>query len=175
MGNPADRGCDVNFDPSLTDYEREIFSNVAKFGCHLTTVFDPHDHLRLFTYSTGFTFSIDQGDVIIFGLPSTVSSNVIKKLLVKCKDGLIMTDGMSVSGLLNDFDIVIKKIIPGNISIEEFNSANWFHYLKFGRPLDRAFQLVWPDSTNGFFPWQQGCGADVIELQPALYLEGLKH
>ena len=162
----------VNSKISDAEYEAKIISNVEKFGCHVTTVFDPEGVEPSFTYSIGFTRSIGQGEVIVFGLSSNLMGFMINETLRQCRDGLRLAEGVRISGLLEDFDVVVRSIPQANITREHFNSALWFHRREFGTELEDAFQLVWPGAREGLFPWDDGSSCDA---QPALYEIGSVH
>ena len=49
---------------TLTDYEQDIVANVAKYGCHITSVFGDEDEPP-FTYSVGLWETVGGADVTI--------------------------------------------------------------------------------------------------------------
>lgn len=149
----------------LTDYERDILANVRDHGCHITSVSDEPP----FTYSAGFIETASQPEVIIFGLPSKLCASMINNLLRMCREGLELTDGGEIEGLLQAHRVIARAIDPDNIVRDHFNSAIWYEQRRTGRTLDRAMQLVWPGALDGLFPWDDGCSKEVRDLQPALY------
>jgi len=152
-----------------TQYERKIVSNVSQYGCHVTFVFDPEHNEPDFSYSTGFTKTLRQGEVIVFGLPEDVMHSMINETMAQCLEGLTLDEGVPISGLLEGFDVVARAVCPEWIEREFFNSAMWFHRREFGSDLKAAYQLVWPSAVTGLFPWNEGCAQEVIDRQPALY------
>jgi Domain of unknown function (DUF4262) len=157
----------------LTEYEEKILSNVREYGCHVTTVFDPDGDEPNFAYSAGFTLSVCQPEVIVFGLDPILMGSMINSALDQCKLGANLADFARISGLLEGFDIIVRTIPEFRIEREYLNSAMWFHEREFDAKLQRVVQLVWPSSTTGLFPWEEGCDDSVIEAQPALYEIGL--
>lgn len=153
----------------LADYEIRILDNVATSGCHINCVFDPDGEDATFSYSAGFVKTVNQPEIICFGLPADLMGFMINETLAQCLGGLELTEGIRISGLLDAHDVVGKFIPQNRIVREYFNSAMWFHEHEFETELTKAMQLIWPDSDNGLFPWEVGCGQDVIDLQPALY------
>ncbi len=159
-----------DFDEEFDDYEREILANIEAFGCFIPYIFYPDGVKPSFAYSVGFTHSLDQGEVIIFGLSQDVMHFMINQIYRQCRDeGLILADNLKISGLLEGFDTVARIIPPGNIRREFFNSAMWHHFGRYGSNLVMAYQIVWPSALTGLFPWQEGCADNVIAMQPALY------
>jgi len=159
-----------DFDENFTDHEREILANIDAHGCHIPYVFDPDGGRPEFAYSVGFPHSTDQGEVIVFGMPLELAGFMINETLRQCRDdGLILGDGLRISGLLKGFDVIARIVRPELIEREHFNSAMWHHVGRYGTSLTVAYQLVWPSAATGLFPWDEGCHEDVIALQPALY------
>lgn len=153
----------------LDSYERNILDHVAAFGCSVTNVFDPDGDSPSFSYSIGFTKSVDQPEVIVFGLDTTLMHRMINETLRLCQAGLDLEEGGRIAGVLDGFDVVSRAIPTERITRGHFNSAMWYHRREFGSELTRAMQLVWPSSKTGLFPWQPDCHQSVIDAQPALY------
>jgi hypothetical protein len=153
----------------LSDYEKKILENIEQFGCHVTTVFDPDGDDPSYAYSSGFSTTVKQGEVIVFGLDHDVMHRVVNIVLDKCENGLELTDGLAITDVLEGFDVVARTIPEKRIDNEHFNSAKWFHRRIFGTELDRAFQIVWPGAVDGLFPWDPRSDAWVCSRQPPLY------
>ncbi len=154
---------------TMTDYEQDIVSNVANHGCHITSVFGDED-APPFTYSVGLWETAGAADVIIVGLPNGLSASIINVLAGLLKDGAVsLHDGAVIEGLLDGYNCVSRRVDSSQINREHFNSALWYHRLRTGEELTDIYQIVWPSVGDGLFPWDDGCPADVIELQSALY------
>jgi hypothetical protein len=155
---------------TLTEYERDIVTNVAEYGCHITSVFGDEDSPP-FTYSVGLWETVDAADVILVGLPNELSASIINVLTGLLKNGAVsLHDGAVIEGLLDGYVCVARRVDSSQITREHFNSALWYHRHRTGEELTEIYQIVWPSVSNGLFPWDDGCPADVIELQTALYL-----
>jgi hypothetical protein len=175
MGNPAGGAAVTEGNRELTDYERDILANVEEYGCHVTTVLDPEGDDPSFSYSTGFSETLDQGEVIIFGLDHKLMHRMINITMELCRDGLILSEGERIAGVLEGFDIVAREIPASAIDREHFNSAMWFHRRRYASELRSAFQIVWPGARQGLFPWEDGCDEYVVRIQPPLYERGVVH
>ena len=159
-----------DLDENITDYERLILDNIDQFGCHVTHVFDGEGEAPAFSYSTGFTHSLEQGEVIVFGLSSELMHAMVNGVMRQCRDdGLVLADGVRISGLLEGFEVAVRAIPPARIEREYLNSAMWHHLSRYGSNLTQAYQLIWPGAVDGLFPWDEGCDDYVISQQPALY------
>lgn len=153
----------------LNEFEQRIVANVEKHGCHVMSVFDPNGELPEFTYSIGFPETVDQPEVIIFGLSSEIRHSMVNETLRLCREGLVLEDGKHVSGLLEGHDCVAREVPSDAIDPEHFGSAMWFDRHIGNSGLKRAFQLVWPGARDGLYPWDEGASQEVIDAQPALY------
>lgn len=149
--------------------DREIIDHVAKSGCFIQYVFDAEGVEPGFGYSVGFTTTVRQPEVIVLGLPFDVVCFMINETLAQCRRGLRLNDWGEVDGLLEGHRCILRSVRPEAIEPEFFSSAMWYHQREFGSSLDAAFQIVWPGTINGLFPWDKGCSPDVIEAQPRFY------
>ena len=159
-----------DFQTDFDDYERKILDTIDQSGCFITVVFDPEGEEPKFAYSVGFPHTVQQGEVIAFGLPTELLGSMINNTLRQCReDGLTLGEGTRISGLLEGFDVIARRVHSNRIEREYLNSAMWHHKGRFGEPLTEVYQLVWPSSVTGLFPWDEGVAQDVIDAQPALY------
>jgi hypothetical protein len=158
--------------PPLSDsaYEQEILDAVAEHGWFCTAVHDPDGREPDWAYSVGFTETLRQPEVIVFGLPHKLAHGLLWDVFRTLKAGKVAEDGQVWSQLVADHDCVLRRVHPSQVIREHLNSAMWFwgDPARRGAPLS-AFQLVWPDRA-GRFPWDPGCVQAVRDRQPALYL-----
>ncbi len=158
----------------LSRFERELIANVDKHGCHINGVFDPDGEDPSFAYSIGFTKTLEKvglpgfPEVVVSGLPGDVCGPAINGLLAMCAAGQRLDDGTRLEKFFGDYDAVVRKVHPSQISEDLFNSAIWFHRTQMERELVDIAMIVWPDS-NGVFPWDDACEQWVKDDQPALY------
>jgi hypothetical protein len=154
----------------LDDFELRILENIEEHGCQINHVFDPKGDLPGKSYSIGFPKTCGQPEVISFGLRVEVMKFMINDLARQCRDdGLKLKDGLIVSDLLEGFDCVLREIRTENIIVDHFASAMWYSNYEFDKDMTEAFQIVWPSSVTGLFPWDEGVAQEVIDAQPALY------
>ncbi|WP_033922909.1 DUF4262 domain-containing protein [Sphingomonas sp. 37zxx] len=153
----------------LSAHEKRIVENVERHGCHVNFVFDPDENEPAFCYSVGFPETVNQSEVIVFGLSQKMMHWMVNETLRQCRDGLILKDWVVIGGLLEGFECIVREISPQNLAPEYFNSALWFHRYTTGSDLASAVQLVWPGAVDGLFPWESGSSEIVCNSQPALY------
>lgn len=177
MGNPARGGGRVIFDKlrRRADRERRIIANVRDYGCFITSVASRVDDEwePPFSYSTGFLETVAQPEVIVTGLDGKLCASMINTLLEMCREGLVLIDGAEIGDLLEGHFVIAREITSGRTIGDHFRTAIWYEKRRTGRTLDRAMQLVWPGAQDGLFPWDEGCGQELRDLQPLLYERSL--
>ena len=157
-----------------SDYENKIVSTVEEHGWFCSHVFDPDKEEPDFSYSVGFTETLNCPEFIVFGLPHELMHSMLWSIFRDIKGGITPYDDRVWSNLLKGFDCVIKKVHSDNIPMNYLNSARWYWNLHLGKSeLLQAYQIVWPGAASGRFPWDENCPLEVIEMQPPLYLPGL--
>ena len=155
-----------------TEYEQQILENVATYGCHVTMVFDPDGDEPGFAYSAGFAETVDQPEVIVFGLPNETMHFMVNETLRQCRDGFRLKDWVEIDGLLEGHRCIARAVNPSFIIGDYFNSAMWLRRRLTGEQMTEAMQIVWPGAVDGLFPWDSGSSDIVREYQPALYEAG---
>lgn len=161
-------------DPILTEYEIALLRNVENHGCQVTHVFDPAGEDESFSYSAGLPVSVGQPDVIVFGLPKDLMHSMINEVASQYRKGLILSDGQIIEGLIEGYPCVARQVLGENIVADYFNSAMWVHQRELGRPMEAAFQIVWPGVEQRLFPWDEGCDEALIAAQLPLYSQRMK-
>jgi len=156
----------------LTEYEEKIVRFVETDGCFVVSVFDPDEEGVPFSYSIGFTKSLGQPEVVLFGLPGTTAHPLINDLFRLCKDGLELADWAIIDDLVANYRCIARAVDESWIIQSQFASALWYHRTQMDAALEEVVQIVWPDA-DGIFPWQEGCADWVIADQPALYEQRL--
>lgn len=155
-------------DPALTEYETMLLRNVENHDCQVTYVFDPAGEHESFSYSAGLPVSVGQPDVIVFGLPKDLMHFMINEVAAQYRKGLVLTEGQIIEGLIAGYPCVARRVLNENLA-DYFNSAMWVHRRELGRPMETAFQIVWPGVEQRLFPWDDGCDEAVYAAQPPLY------
>jgi len=157
-------------DEPLDDHEQRIVDDVEEYGWFCSGVFDPEQKEPDFSYSVGFTKTLNAPEFIVFGLPLKLMHSMLWEVFRQIKDGKVPEDNQRWSKLIEGFDCISRPVHPTNIVREYLNSAMWF----WGNPAEhgqlKAFQLVWPSSKTGLFPWDADCAQEVRDRQPPLYL-----
>jgi hypothetical protein len=154
----------------MNKYERDILDNIEKHGWFCTCVFDPDGKEPGFAYSVGFTQTLGAPECIIFGLSQKMMHSMLWTIFRQIKAGKSLEDGSRWSGLLEGFDCISRRVDPTNVKREYLNSAMWYWTQSGKEGLVPAYQIIWPGSQDGLFPWEEGSADTVREYQPPLYL-----
>lgn len=155
----------------LSEFEQRMLGNIERTGCHISIVApmaDEEDGV-IFAYSAGFLDTINQPEVIIFGLPRELLGFAINDTLRQCREGVILDEGVELHDILQGHKLVVRRVQPEFIVTDYLNSAIWYEQHRTGQDLTDVVQLVWPGPNDGLFPWDEGCDEAVRALQPALY------
>ncbi|MEM6477290.1 MAG: DUF4262 domain-containing protein [Pseudomonadota bacterium] len=151
------------------DYKRELLANVERHGWQLTYVFDPDGNEPDFAYSVGFTKTLDAPEFILFGLPREVMAHMLGEIYEQLQGGNAPADGRRWQNLLQGFDCISRKAAHPDLYSEYVTSADWFWRDSGNHGHPEVYQIVWPSSKTGLFPWEDGCHQDVIDAQPRLW------
>ena len=153
----------------LNANEQRVVDDVREFGCHVSFIFDPDGVVPNFCYSIGFPQSVAQPEVIVFGLRQELMHSMVNEVHRQCADGLRLSDGLRIGGLLEGYDCILRHVVDPVAIEEHLGWAIWYHRSQRKIELTEAFQIVWPGTQQGKFPWEVGCDPDVIAIQPAIY------
>ncbi|MCR6643672.1 MAG: DUF4262 domain-containing protein [Terricaulis sp.] len=152
------------------EYERDILSNVKEHGWFCSSVFDPKGKSPSFSYSVGFTQTLQAPEFIVFGLDTKLMHAMLWQVFRALKAGRVPADMQRWAGLLEGHECILRAVHPTNVVRDYLNSAMWF----WGDPDERgplqAFQIFWPAVGGNLFPWDSSCPQVVRDSQPALYL-----
>lgn len=153
----------------VNDYEKNVIDKVEKHGWFATTVFDPDGNNPTFTYSTGFSTTLDAPEFIVFGLNKELMHNMLWGVFHQIKAGAIPRSNMRWSDLIEGFDCVSQKAVHADLHKEYTCTADWFwkNQGNIGHP--EVYQLVWPGAQQGLFPWEKNCDTYVISQQTQLW------
>lgn len=158
---------------SLNESDKKTIASVRQYGCEVLHIFDNDHNTPRFSYSIGFPETINQPDVIVFGLAQDVMHHMVNRIYQQGKDGLIFADGVSVSGLIEGFECILKSVDQANIISKYFGTGFWYYGHQNLPAMTNAFQIVWPGKLSGQYPWDDGCDSEIINSQPPLYQERL--
>ena len=137
-------------------------SNIEKYGCHITSVFDPEEKDINFTYTVGIKKSENKPELIIPGLRSELASWIANEYNRRVKEGEKFNTSDLYSDFLEGFDIRFKPVCT-KYKEKLMLSCDWLYS---GSEFE-VLQLIYP-TVKGVWPWQPKANKSFKELQPSL-------
>ena len=147
--------------------DKKLLADIDKFGFHALHIFAEGDE-PAFTFSIGFTETLNSPEVVIFGLKRELMHDMLWEIFRQIQAGKALADGERWSGLIEGFDCVSRPVHP-SWNQEYLGTAIWHRRYRTRRDDVTAFQLFWPGAQQGLFPWEPDRDPFVISRQPALY------
>ena len=152
---------------ALKPYETDLIERVRDFGWQTTSVWaDEENGDPAFSYTTGFWFSTDQPEVIVFDFPPQLAHDVFGQMMSKTREGIRFPLGVPIGGILANEPVYLVPVKDG-AAARYLRSSHWF----YRRSPFPVVQLVWAD-RGGSFPWEEGFDETASTLQPDLSVNG---
>ena len=146
----------------MNTYEKNLLSHIEKYGCSVTSVFDPEGDEPPFTYSIGIAKSAAAPELIIVGLKSELSHWLVNEYNRRVRGGETFVPGATYRGFLEGHEVQFVEVAEEHRE-GYMLSACWLH----GGPSFEALQMVWP-STSGAWPWDPELPDSLRQSQPLL-------
>lgn len=149
----------------LDQDDSNFLATIREHGWFRTEVL-PDSRGPGFSYSTGFTFSADHPELIVFGAESEIARQMLWDSYRNAKEGRPLPVGTRTDQVFGSVPIyafpVARRFYP-----EYLGWSSWFYQ---GDDFE-CLQLVWPD-REGVFPWEPGFDATFKGHQPDLTESG---
>jgi Domain of unknown function (DUF4262) len=158
-----DKPQDAEFDKKWVDLVKEHGHAVMCVG---NRVDEPSDDPS-FAYSTGGYESYGAPEIIVFGLSFDLMHSMINIFFDEWNKGTRFETGEEYGGFLEGFPVVFSACAK-RAADDYATSTDWY----YERELFPLWQMIWPGSGCGLFPWDYDCPEDVIASQPDLTEEG---
>ncbi len=120
-----------------------------------------------FAYSTGGYESYSAPEIIVFGLNVDLMHHMINIFFDKWNKGTRFQTGQEYEGFLEGFPVVFS--VCAKSAVDDYATWTDWYYEREPFPL---WQMIWPGSGCGLFPWDYDCPEDVTASQPDLTEEG---
>lgn len=144
----------------LDPAEQRILDDVAEWGVHVVTV--PEGKAAGYSFTIGLWESFGQPEVVVFGLPPQVATELLNLIADEADEGTKFTAGSRHEGLLHDYAVRFVEV-PKAQQAEFLARAQWAYE---GEDFP-AVQLVWPDK-QGRWPWDPEARDGFRSGQPVL-------
>ena len=155
----------------LDEQEKKFVSQIREHGWSVTHVFGD-DEGPGFSYTTGFWLNLNFPEVITFSLKREIAHDTFWHIYRTLKSGDVFAIGKPIESIFESGEAALLPV-PERQFRDHLGWNRWF----YGGDAFRCVQLIWTD-PNGFFPWQAGYSADLIDAQPDLTegkWSGLRH
>nr|WP_321439678.1 DUF4262 domain-containing protein [uncultured Hyphomonas sp.] len=153
----------------VIEEEQRILGSIEAHGWYAVHRYDPELVEPNYTYSVGFSQTLDAPEFIVFGLHRDVMYDMLAGIYDKIKAGRKLEDNQVWKGLHEDFDCVARKVSHEDAFEKYAVLADWL-WARNGQGGHPALvQIVWPGLLDGLYPWDPGCRDAVKEAQPKLW------
>lgn len=146
----------------LKTYETALIERVKEHGWQTTSVGADDNGDPAFSYTTGFWFSVNQPEIVLFDFPPQLSHDVFGQMIRMAREGYHFPIWKPVEGVLSN-EIVYLVPATREAGVQYLRSSDWF-YKRCEFPV---LQLVWSD-RDGRFPWENDFDPALMKLQPNL-------
>jgi hypothetical protein len=152
----------LDVDPStLDEHEQNFVSQIREHGWFGTHVFGDQEGPG-FGYTTGFWLNRNFPEVVVFSLKREVVHDTFWHMYRTLGGGEIFPIGKPIESIFEGTEAVLFPVSERQFK-DHLGWSRWF----YRGDAFRCVQLVWAD-RNGFFPWQKGYSAELIQAQPDL-------
>jgi hypothetical protein len=141
--------------------EQKVIDDIAELGWHCLHIMAEGDEVE-YSFTVGLFQSFGHPELIVFGLPSTISHKILSIAADAAKSGSPIDLAQPTDALLNNYACCFAEVSPSKYH-EYVGYARWY-YQGNGFPL---FQIVWP-SRFGLFPWDHQATAEFRAAQPII-------
>lgn len=154
---------------SFFDEERRVLESIEIHGWYAVHRFDPELKEPNFTYTVGFSKTLNAPEFIVFGLHRDSMHEILAGVFDQIKAGRKLMDNQVWTGLTEDFDCVGRKASDPDIFEKYAVMADWFWKRAGNQGHPALIQLVWPGLLDGLYPWDEGCREEVKTAQTKLW------
>lgn len=146
--------------------DRLVASDVAKYGCHVVSVFDPEQKLPTFSYSVGIQATSGAPEAIVIGVRPELGHSMVNEYNQQVRNGMRFERSTRYEGFLKGFSIYVEPARPDLLSDYMLGCARFYCDERYA-----GVQLIYP-TASGVWPWQKAADAWFKSNQPML---GRKH
>jgi hypothetical protein len=141
--------------------EQKVIDDIAEYGWHCVHVI-AEGELVEYSFTVGLFRSYGHPELIIFGLPSKISHQILTIAVEAAKTGSPLDLTQPSDALLKNYSCCFAEV-PLSEYYEHVGYARWY-YQGNGFPL---YQIVWP-SKSGLFPWHHQATPEFRTTQPVI-------
>ena len=141
--------------------EQKVIDDIADFGWHCVHIIAEED-LPEYSFTVGLFQTYKHPELIIFGLPSKVSHQILGIVADAVKTGQPFDLAQPTDALISNYSCCFAQV-PTSEYHEHVGYCRWY-YRGNDFPL---YQIVWP-SRAGLFPWHPQAAPEFRAAQPVI-------
>lgn len=168
QGRDGSKPKPFNFPIAIRKMEKKIVANVRTFGFHIVAIDEEYDTPEFF-YTIGLYLKYGHPELLFVGVPAETAAYVFWQAKAFIEQG----------GSIRPWTTVPEDVAHMPLKAVPIHANNYNEFLGFGKWFYRslggsqpnnfpAIQLVWPDATNGLFPWEDGFEKNFLWFQKLL-------
>ncbi len=143
-------------------YNQRVAHDIAKFGCHIMSVFDPERQELDFTYSIGIQETSSAPEAIVIGVKPELGHAMVSRYHRLVRDGVIFEPGVLQNGFLENFPIYVEPVTSPQVYDLILGCVKYY-----GGTKCKVVQLIYP-TVEGVWPWEATASEWFIKNQPML-------
>ena len=144
-------------DPS----EQNVIDNIAKFGWQCVHIHAEGESVE-YTFTIGLFQTYKHPELIIFGLPSKVSHQILSIAADAARSGTPLDLTRPTDALLEDYLCCFGQVAKTAYR-DHVGYARWYYE---GDDFS-LYQVIWP-CRSGFYPWHPLATAEFKRAQPVI-------
>lgn len=145
----------------MTAIEKEIRSNIKKYGHHIIHVLEEDDEPN-FSYTIGLFETYQQPEIIMIGQSQDLLQVLLNNIAYDYKNGRTLTSGQLEEDILDDYKCMVVDVDKKNY--EEYLGLAIDYYKGTEFPV---MQIIWPTKSHQF-PYDKNAPEGFKKWQPVL-------
>ena len=151
----------------LDKNEQTVIDDIQEYGWH-GVIIEADDEGPGFEYTVGLQSELNHPEMIVFGLPSKISHDILWTIYREIKGGVDFRSTCVSENILEGHKCEFRSVDGSQLPLY-LGYAQWHRrYLGDAGSL-QAIQCFWPDHA-GYFLWDSNVSASVEKSQPRLDL-----
>ncbi len=151
---------------------KNVRDSINRIGWAVISVPPENDDNFSFAYTVGLTTTFGHPEIIVFGLNSDLSREVLNSVGFLIKAGNRFSDRQKSPRIIQSYKVAFRTPLPRHIDTYLRVAKVWHHPAGFD-----TLQMIWPDQDSRF-PWEPDCDIRTSQAQPLLFEndpDSLKH
>ncbi len=141
--------------------EQKVIDDIAKFGWHCVHIHAEGEFVE-YTFTVGLFQTYKHPELIIFGLPSKVSHQILTIAANAAGSDTPLDLNQPTDALLDVYSCCFTEV-PKTEYHEHVGYARWYYE---GDDFT-LYQVIWP-CRSGFYPWHPLATAEFKRAQPVI-------